>query len=627
MFQFEEPGLMTNNPQNWSPWADKHDMTEFLQRKVYSFWPGAEEILDKLMFVPVASENVPDCEDLIENLMPVLDSTMTMVLSGEFQYFKMYNDAISTEYYEEILLGDMDRLTYIFMLGCSPYALSRLLYYVDKRFLPQFIKNSIIRPNLQRIINQCRVHIFRKTNMEQEQSAIEKLGHLVFECCQDYMINHRFEDMETTMKEIAEIDIPEKAFYVRSYAESLTFFVPEFFIDDLGSEDPIMTFYNDPRLNKFMHDLARTHTMDRLLDLCYDYCKPEDKKYQKTRIENLYIERRQRQHVDYCPEIDGLSYKELQILDRLRKGNATEEDQEFIKSDQKMLNIQSIVDREVGLSDIVDVDNDYVTIHKEDGTAKKINYASPTFKYQYNDAFIRLFGQDDGTQLKQAVYKEGETFNKLESTGITEKEYGDIIASGKRFDPKGMNADARIKHRKNMIEKLIKQSKNPREMRMFQKRRLGTIEQPKLEYLTANDITNDLPFLVEKDPELLCYKLIELDKLHKFVSEQNKYLFDNIKKEELDKIEAKNRKVAVQYADDDDAIVYLDPEDVEYIKQNIPVNSLKAIELKYPNNPKIKEMMDIQNALYNEYVDEQKRKHEVKDTIFNHIPKITNARL
>lgn len=604
--------LMFNNP-DWSPWVDKKYMTKIIKDVVYKAWPGLDDFLDTLIIPPLRlDEDPPNIYDILNQMKAPLEAVMTMVLSGEFGYFKMYNEAIKTEYYEEILFGDLDRLCFIFCMSCSKYMLSKLMYHVDRKFIPQFLKNMLIKPNLQAIIDKCKKSIFVKTTMEKEQEGYQAMNDLIFTICQNYMINQDYESMELAMLEFEKINVSEKAEHTRAMIDSLNLFVPEFFIEAMQTEHPRDTLLFDERMKKFSYDVLRCHQLKTLEALCLKYGDPKDHKLNISKIANLHLQRKDRHNLIQCPEVDGLTYGELHILDRLRKNQLTDADMKIVSRSQKMLNIKAVMDKEVSVGDVVDIDDLTMTITKTDGTKKTYNYGDKTFKYRYNDALRMLFDEETAIAIRKSVNDNPK--NKLKTTGITVKEQMDSISKLKPFDIREMSVQQILEHRNNQIEKLIKESPIATKLRIFRKSKLGTPEHPKLLYLTANDILNEMAFLVEEDPITLCYKLIELEQLDKFLAKQDSYIAEGIKMdiEKARKLEEKTGKKAI-----DEGYKKFDLGDISYMANPDPdpfdINKKQTIEeLKEENRMLRAELEAI---------------HKSRSSWINNIPKITGARL
>lgn len=604
-------GLMFNNP-DWSPWVDKKHMTKIIKDVVYRAWPGLDDFLDTLIIPPLKlDEDPPDIYETLNQMRAPLEAIMTMVLSGEFGYFKMYHEAIKTEYYEEMLNGDLDRLCFIFCMGCSKYMLSKLLYHIDRKFIPQFLKNMLIKPNLQSIIDKCKKSIFVKTTMEKEQEGYAKMSDLIFTICQNYMINQDYEAMEVAMLDLEKIEVAEKAEHVKAMVESLNFFVPEFFVEALQSEHPRDVLMYDERMKKFTYDMLRAHHLKTLEDLCLKYGNPRERKMDMSRIANLHLQRKDRHNLMYCPEVDGLSYEELRILDRLRKNQLTENDMKVVNRSQNMLNIKAVMDKEVAVGDVVDIDDLTMTITKKDGSKKVYNYGDKTFKYRYNDALRMLFDEETAVAVRKMANSSMK--NKLKTTGITIKEQMDAIGNLKPFDTRDMSVQQLLDHREAQIEKLIKESPIATKLRIFRNSKLGTPEHPKLEYLTVNDLLNEMTYLVEDDPTLLCYKLIELEQLDKFVAKQDSYIAEGIKMD-IEKARKMDNKIGKKAYDE--GYKRLDFGDITYIANPDPD------PFDIDRKEIIKQLQEENQELKTQLEEIKKRR-----TNWLKVPKITGARL
>ena len=610
---FEElgDGLMFNN-SNWTPWTDKIEMSYLIKNVIYKAWPGLDDFLDTLITPPLKlDEDPPDVYEILEQMKAPLEAIMTMVLSGEFGYFQMYNEAIKTEYYEEILIGDLDRLCYIFCLGVSKFMLSKLLYHIDRKFLPQFLKNMLIKPNLQPIIDKCKKSFFVKSTMAKEQDDTERMNNLIYEICQHYMITQNYDAMESAIDEFANIHIPDKAQRVGYVIDGFSFFVPQFFIDALKSEDPKGVLMYDERLKRFTYEMLRAHDPKTLEELCLKYGTHRNRRMDISRIANLHIERKSHHGVMYCPEVDGLSIQELKVLDRLRKNQLTDSDMEIVNKSQKMLNIKAVMDKEVQVGDVVDIDNLTMTITKKDGTKRVYNYGDKTFKYRYNDALRMLFDEETALAIRAIVE---DPKSKLYGTGITEKEQMDRIGQARPFDPRGMTHKDLNEHREKVISTIMTTSPMRTKMRVFAATKLGTPEHPKLEYLTINDLLNSIPFIVERDADLLAFKLIELKQLRDFIQQQDKYIEEGIKmdKERIEKMKIKTGNDAY-----DDGYKRIDFGDTSYIAHPDPD------PFNIDRNVVIQKQDEVIKTLQAE-LEAIKRK---RSSWINNIPKITNARL
>ena len=177
-----------------------------------------------------------------------------------------------------------------------------------------------------------------------------------------------------------------------------------------------------------------------------------------------------------------------------------------------------------------------------------------------------------------------------------------------------MNAKDLNEHREKVIAKIMEKSPVRTKMRVFAGTKLGTPEHPKLEYLTVNDLLNSIPFIVERDADLLAFKLIELKQLRDFIQQQDKYIEEGIKmdRERIEKMKIKTGNDAY-----DDGYKRIDFGDTSYIAHPDPD------PFNIDRNVIIQKQDEAIKALQAE-LNEIKQK---RSSWINNIPKITNARL
>ena len=127
---------------------DKNDMNIFMNEILNGGWYGTQELIDQIVLPPdLMPGEVPSLETLLDGIDTVLETVMAMILDGEFPMFQVYHNSIKTDYYEEIFLRDLDRLTYMVMVVLNPRKLSPLTYYMN----PQFIHNFLKLPRQRRV--------------------------------------------------------------------------------------------------------------------------------------------------------------------------------------------------------------------------------------------------------------------------------------------------------------------------------------------------------------------------------------------------------------------------------------------------------------------------------------------
>lgn len=611
---------------------DKNDMNIFMNEILNGGWYGTQELIDQIVLPPdMMPGDVPSLETLLDGIDTVLETVMAMILDGEFPMFQVYHNSIKTDYYEEIFLRDLDRLTYMVMVVLNPRKLSPLTYYMNPQFIHNFLKHKVVKPGIWKYIEKSRGEINRKTNLDKEMEDTARLKTVITGFTTSLLITHKFEEVDKYMEEYRTIDVPNRDFIVDDIIERGDYFIPDFLKDALKykeGEDPVLIIKNDPRFNNFYDRYLVTHTEEAFIQLCMEFTKPERYNRTRERIINLYRSRKEAMKFLAAPEIDGMSYQEIYTIERIIERKELEEgDDYYIDHNYKIQNIKYIVDNECTAKEKVTVDNDLITISGPGDYKETYNYNDKNMIQDYNNPYYIMFGKEDGRRLIEHI--NSSTRNPLFKVGFTTDEVNHYKWNDpeKLKVPDSTEAISRIANA-YMSRVISKYGVKDADIKFLRETPLGLGEHRYLKYLKLSDLLSDKPYIEDNSDYWVCLKLIELDQLRTFIDAKiKKYNEASTYRKQV------NSMLGEMYPKAPDIPNYFKQHEVLWDTAEInppPVTSYPPRE-KYNNNTLADD--DAEDAAVQAQIEEQLRlleeaaNKEASKMKLLDIPKITNARL
>lgn len=466
------------------------------QEKVYdALRANYPSIKKRLMFIfpPTGDMRmpVPPLQIIMENILALLKPTLLTVIEGNFAGSDLLSD-MKTDYYLDLLSNQADMITYTLFCTISDTQISHLLYYVAKEYVFEFVKNSIIRPNLREVAKEVKDILTTPDVVGAEIKANTELVDKVESAISNLIIRLDNDAFMRDFTDILENKAPNKAAVTRDVIEKSEIFVPDFLEEILvngRSDDLALT-----KLRKFFAEYIKTFSREGLISLFRLFSTNNARL--ESRIDRTIMERTSYLGFTDIPKpVDGLNIGENKVMFRviLPMREPDEHDYELIKNNPILSNAKAIVDKYRQYNDSVDIVNGDLIIIKSDGTRKLFNLLKVDIEKDINNPYL-IFKKPDWVQ---AHFERCKDKSALYQTGMTKKEESDRMLGGQY--PRLNSPEAKLQHRRSQITKLThKLSKDLELMKELEVINNSRIVSPKYMNETANST-----YIIDDEARLL----------------------------------------------------------------------------------------------------------------------------
>lgn len=450
-------------------------------------------------------------KDILDNLSEILPSVVESMLRDNMGVLKM-SRIIETEYYEDLV--DISLITYGLIFAASDFILGNLLFYIEKTYMYEYIKNKVVRPRVREIVEDFKKINDYKTYRVEETEAKEKLFDEIESLVEAFMITKNISILDSALKKIAAIELDNKKEQIDVIFDSIKYAYPDLLkelVSLIDSDENMSSAGVRPRVQNIMKDLQefyhkyyQTHTVVGYTNLMNSYIKNHSVDTTKSKIDSTQKLRDSYHVASELPKIDGMTYTELQVAKRILDKNFQESDKEIINSSIPLRNLKVIIDRYKMYNDIASISEDKVVIYNTDSkTSKSYDFLSKEVSEELDDEFS-LFGQSRKVVRQKFKNKS----SCLHQTGVLDSDKV-FLNTNNKHNVYSLNPEQAIEHRKRQIYKLLTQfNKNETIMNTYRSITETTIQKPRF-----INISQDCPY-VEKSPVDLFYKLVETQTLY-----------------------------------------------------------------------------------------------------------------
>lgn len=283
-----------------------------------------------------------------------------------------------TEWNMSRLYGMLDQITYATMAITSPFILSQLLFYVSRESTFVYIRDSIIKPNLNALVAEAYKTVqLEATTQGKNDTKVEVVGK-VREFIHAILISANYDVINNTREFLIK---NRDKFYNDIYGEisRSQYFIPEFIYK-------LVLFKNNEELvdaqdeyDKFIKIWSTTLTVESGLNSLRHYSSAGYDYYDKVKY--TILERNRFHGLVDTQLVDGVTIEEMAMIIRCLGHNLTSEDKELLPKTKVAKNIYKIIESTAGLRTTWTIDNTSLTATDADTKkVRKFDYRNPNFE-------------------------------------------------------------------------------------------------------------------------------------------------------------------------------------------------------------------------------------------------------
>lgn len=440
-------------------------------------------------------------EDIKKNLMLLLEPTLTTLCTGDIMTMDFSKD-IKSEYYDSLIAPQLSSITYAMLCLTSDYLLGMMLYYMQKEFIFNFIMNDVVRPNIFDVVEKVRLTLNKKDAMDMEIKRSEELVDLINDVVQDIMIKLDVDAFQNNLTKLTLFDFRDKSGFIESTLNDSKYFVPDFLYTIMTNGK--CTDVDIERCTQFIQRYTISHTADAVKDLFKMFLK------QTSNLDNLVsttlIERNSYQGINNLQILDGLTFVDIKIANRIINFTSTEEDKPFIEKSEVLKNIRSIVDKFHKYNTSIKLEGNDIILTDSKGESKLYNIRKEGLSKTLMDPFF-LFKQAD---FIKHVFLSNRAKSSLYQSGVTKEEDEHSLLSMSRTSINNRSPEERVQHRNSQIQKLVQQFKHDKYI-MGEYDRLTTMKIEEIKYMNPTQSKT----YVMSDPGRLLLTLTETEYLYR----------------------------------------------------------------------------------------------------------------
>lgn len=431
-------------------------------------------------------------EELQIEITELLVSVIDTLADGSLDKYDL-SDIVYTEFYDTLIVPHIDRITTSLMFAMSDYTLGLLTYYMDKYFIWNWLKTTIVRPNIISILDTIRARRQTKDNLDKKIETSQFLTEKVTRTCEYLLIELNGDEFINGIKEINKIEIENKQNIIRETISSMKLAVPEFVIEILTSG--IASDVNISKCKMFLQEYLITHTINSVTQLFYKYCNTSVSREElNTLIENTLKFRNSAQLVNDIICVDGLTFAENKLADKIIHQMDEEKDEALINANAMLKAIKSIIKVHKTYNSTASLNNTDVVITRN-GKSFNYNFRKKDVYKEINDPFA-VFSKPNFVRTR---YNQTPEKCCLMQTGMTEKEANDMFAAGTLQKFTDLPMVNKILNRRDKIKKLLaKFAKDTELMKEYERLTTQRITKPK--YIS---ILQSTPYRIADEKRLL----------------------------------------------------------------------------------------------------------------------------
>ena len=445
-------------------------------------------------------------DDIKNNILKLLDPTVTTLCSGDIATMDMSAD-IKSEYYDSLITPQISSITYAVLCVTSDYILGMMLYYMQKEFIFNYIMNDIVRPNIFECIERVRNTLNRKDAMDLEIKKSDELASLVNDAVYELMIKLDIDGFQDKLGKAIMFEFKDKANFMESTLNDSKYFVPSFLYNIVLNERA--SDIDIERANNFIKRYSVSHTEESVSELFKLHLKQTGNINEL--VSTTLIERNSYQGISNLQVIDGLTFVEIKIANRIINFTTAEEDKSFIDKSEVLKNIQSVVKKYHKYDSVVKLSGNDVVITTSDGVTKSYNIRKEGLSDILNDPFS-VFKQ---SQFIKHIFTTNKVKSALYQTGITKDEDDLTTMSLSRQTLNNRTPEEKVQHRNQQIQRLYNELKRDTRT-MDEYTRLTTNKIEEIKYMNP---TQSKTYVINDKARLLL-TLVETEYLYRQILQE-----------------------------------------------------------------------------------------------------------
>lgn len=444
-------------------------------------------------------------DDIKSSILKLLDPAVTTLCTGDILTMDMSAD-IKSEYYDSLIAPQITSITYAVLCITSDYILGMMLYYMQKEFIFNYIMNDIVRPNIFESIERVHNILNKKDAMDLEIKRSDELASLVNDAVYELMIKLDIDGFQDRLGKAILFDFKNKTAFMESILNDSKYFVPNFLYNIItnGRASDI----DIERASNFIKRYSVSHTEESVSELFKLHLK-QDANINEL-VSTTLIERNSYQGILNLQVIDGLTFVEVKIANRIINFTSSDEDKPFIDKSEVLKNIQSVVKKYHKYDSVIKLSGNDVIITTADGSTKSYNIRKEGLANILNDPFS-VFKQ---AQFIRHNFVNNKSRSALYQTGITKSEDDLTVMSISRQSLNNRSPEERVQHRNQQIIKLYNELKRDTAT-MDEYTRLTTTKIEEIKYMNPTQaktyIVNDKIrlFLILVETEYLYRQILK----------------------------------------------------------------------------------------------------------------------
>ena len=389
-------------------------------------------------------------DDIKTSILKLLDPAVTTLCSGDIITMDMSAD-IKSEYYDSLIAPQISSITYALLCITSDYILGMMLYYMQKEFIFNYIMNDIVRPNIFECIERVRNILNRKDAMDLEIKKSDELASLINDAIYELMIKLDIDGFQDKLGKAIQFEFKDKTSFMESILNDSKYFVPSFLYNIIlnGKASDI----DIERANNFIKRYSVSHTEESVSELFKLHLRQAGNINEL--VSTTLMERNSYQGISKLQVIDGLTFLEIKIANRIISFNIADEDKPFIDKSEVLKNIQSVVKKFHHYDSVIHLRGNDVIITTADGESKTYNIRKEGLSSILNDPFS-VFKQ---SQFIKHIFMNNKSRSALYQTGITKSEDDLTVMSLSRQSLNNRSPEEKVQHRNQQIIKLYNELK------------------------------------------------------------------------------------------------------------------------------------------------------------------------
>lgn len=390
-------------------------------------------------------------DDIKKNLLALLDPTITTLCTGDILNMDFSKD-IKSEYYDSLIAPQISSITYAMLCITSDYVLGMLLYYIQKEFIFNFIMNDVVRPNIYESIERVRVTLNKKDAMDMEIKRSEELTEIIEDTISDLMVKLDIDSFQNNLTKLATFEFRDKQNFIISTLDNSKYFVPNFMYTIMSTGT--CSDLDIERCTQFIQRYMISHSIDAIRDLFKNYANQNSNL--ELLINHTLTERNTYQGIHNLQILDGLTFIEVKIANRIINFTTTEEDKPFIDKSEVLKNIKSIVDKFHKYNTSIKLEGNNIILTDSVGESKTYNIRKEGLSKNLLDPFF-IFKQAD---FIKHLFMSNKVKSSLYQTGVTKEEDENSLLTMSRSAINSKTPEEKVQHRNTQIQKLVQRFKN-----------------------------------------------------------------------------------------------------------------------------------------------------------------------